>query len=56
VVLVTVADALDDDVVAEGFVSKPFLGRQLLAEIFRLVPCPDRAVSRPGQYQAPDQV
>ncbi len=38
VVLVTVADALTDDIVAEGFVSKPFLGRRLLAEVRRLVP------------------
>jgi DNA-binding response OmpR family regulator len=38
VVLVTVADALTDDLVAEGFVSKPFLGRRLLAEVRRLAP------------------
>jgi DNA-binding response OmpR family regulator len=38
VVLVTVADALADDLVAEGLVSKPFLGRRLLAEVRRLVP------------------
>ena len=38
VVLVTVADRLAKDIVAEGLVSKPFLGRQLLAEVRRLVP------------------
>ena len=38
VVLVTVADALVDGLVADGFVSKPFLGRRLLAEVRRLVP------------------
>ena len=38
VVLVTVADALTDGMAAEGFVSKPFLGRRLLAEVRRLVP------------------
>ena len=56
VVLVTVADGLATDIVAEGLVSKPFLGRQLLAEVRRLVPCPDRAASRPEQCQAPGQV
>ena len=55
VVLVTVADGLATDIVAEGLVSKPFLGRQLLAEVRRLVPCPDRAASSPEQYQAPGQ-
>ena len=43
-VLVTVADELADDIAAEGFVSKPFLGRRLLAEVRRLVPCPDRKI------------
>ena len=43
VVLVTVADDLVDDLAADGLVSKPFLGRRLLAEVRRLVPCPDRA-------------
>jgi len=38
VVLVTVADTLVDGLVADGFVSKPFLGRRLLAEVRRLVP------------------
>jgi CheY-like chemotaxis protein len=38
VVLVTVADDLINDLVAEGHVSKPFLGRRLLAEVRRLVP------------------
>ena len=38
VVLVTVADALAKEIVAEGLVSKPFLGRHLLAEVRRLVP------------------
>jgi DNA-binding response OmpR family regulator len=49
VVLVTVADDLISDLVAEGHVSKPFLGRRLLAEVRRLVPWPERAVSSPGQ-------
>ena len=49
VVLVTVADDLISDLVADGHVSKPFLGRRLLAEVRRLVPGPDRAVSSPGQ-------
>ena len=38
VVLVTVAEALTHDIVAEGLVSKPFMGRRLLAEVRRLVP------------------
>ena len=38
VVLVTILDAPSHDLVAEGFVSKPFLGRRLLAEVRRLVP------------------
>jgi hypothetical protein len=38
VVLVTSADALADGIPAEGFVSKPFLGRRLLAEVLRLIP------------------
>ena len=38
VVLVTVADTLVNGLVADGFVSKPFLGRRLLAEVRRLVP------------------
>ena len=38
VVLVTVADALAGDLVAEGLVTKPFLGRRLLAEVRRLAP------------------
>jgi len=38
VVLVTVADTLVDGLVADGFVSKPFLGRRLLAEVRRLAP------------------
>jgi DNA-binding response OmpR family regulator len=38
VVLVTLADLLADGVPAEGFVSKPFQGRQLLAEVRRLIP------------------
>ncbi len=38
VLLVTVADSLTDDLAAEGVVSKPFLGRRLLAEVRRLVP------------------
>ena len=38
VLLVTVADELVSDHVAEGYVSKPFLGRQLVAEVRRLVP------------------
>ena len=37
VVLVTVADALASDMDAEGLVSKPFVGRRLLAEVRRLV-------------------
>ena len=37
VVLVTVADALAGDMDAEGLVSKPFVGRRLLAEVRRLV-------------------
>jgi DNA-binding response OmpR family regulator len=49
VVLVTVADELLSDLVADGYVSKPFLARRLLAEVRRLAPCPDRAVSSPGQ-------
>jgi DNA-binding response OmpR family regulator len=49
VVLVTVADDLISELVAEGHVSKPFLGRRLLAEVRRLVPCPDRALSSPKQ-------
>ena len=40
VVLVTVADELAGDMDAEGFVSKPFVGRRLLAEVRRLVPLP----------------
>jgi CheY-like chemotaxis protein len=51
VVLVTVADGLATDMPAEGLVSKPFLGRRLLAEVRRLVPCPE-AVPSPGQVQA----
>ena len=38
VVLVTVADELAGDLDAEGLVSKPFVGRRLLAEVRRLVP------------------
>ena len=38
VILVTVADLLTDGIPAEGFVSKPFPGRRLLAEVRRLVP------------------
>ena len=38
VVLVTVADELAGDMDAEGLVSKPFLGRRLLAEVRRLAP------------------
>ena len=38
VVLVTVADGLATDIVAEGLVSKPFLGRRLLAEVRRIAP------------------
>jgi len=38
VVLVTVVDALSDEMAAEGYVSKPFLGRRLLAEVSRLMP------------------
>jgi DNA-binding response OmpR family regulator len=49
VVLVTIVDAPIHDMAAEGFVSKPFLGRRLLAEVRRLLPCPDPAVSTPGQ-------
>ena len=56
VVLVTVADALTDGIPAEGFVSKPFPGRRLLAEVRRLVPCPAREPSlssiKPEQHQA----
>ena len=37
VLLVTVADELAGDMDAEGFVSKPFVGRRLLAEVRRLV-------------------
>jgi DNA-binding response OmpR family regulator len=37
VVLVTVADELAGDMDAEGLVSKPFVGRRLLAEVRRLV-------------------
>jgi CheY-like chemotaxis protein len=49
VVLVTVVDRPTHDLATEGFVSKPFLGRRLLAEVRGLVPCPDRAVSSSGQ-------
>jgi DNA-binding response OmpR family regulator len=49
VVLVTVVDGPTHHLAAEGFVSKPFMGRQLLTEVRRLVPCPARAVSSPGQ-------
>jgi DNA-binding response OmpR family regulator len=38
VLLVTVADSTIDDLAADGVVSKPFLGRRLLAEVRRLVP------------------
>jgi DNA-binding response OmpR family regulator len=38
VVLVTVVDSPTHDLAADGFVSKPFLGRRLLAEVRRLVP------------------
>lgn len=38
VVLVTVVDELTHETVAEGYVSKPFLGRRLLAEVRRLIP------------------
>jgi CheY-like chemotaxis protein len=38
VVLVTVVDSPTPDLAADGFVSKPFLGRRLLAEVRRLVP------------------
>jgi len=38
VLLVTVADSLTDGLAAEGVVSKPFLGRRLLAEVRRLAP------------------
>jgi two-component system alkaline phosphatase synthesis response regulator PhoP len=40
VVLVTVADELAGEMDAEGYVSKPFVGRRLLAEVRRLVPLP----------------
>lgn len=39
VVLVTVVDR-PDEVSADGYVSKPFLGRRLLAEVRRLIPAP----------------
>ena len=38
VVLVTVVDELSDAMAAQGYVSKPFLGRRLLAEVSRLMP------------------
>lgn len=38
VVLVTVVDGLTDQIAADGYVSKPFLGRRLLAEVRRLMP------------------
>jgi DNA-binding response OmpR family regulator len=38
VVLVTVVDELSDEMAADGYVSKPFLGRRLLAEVSRLMP------------------
>ena len=38
VVLVTVVDEMSDDLAADGYVSKPFLGRRLLAEVRRLIP------------------
>jgi putative two-component system response regulator len=38
VVLVTVVDAPTHELATEGFVSKPFLGRRLLAEVRQLVP------------------
>ena len=38
VLLVTVVDELSDDMAADGYVSKPFLGRRLLAEVRRLLP------------------
>jgi CheY-like chemotaxis protein len=38
VVLVTVVDELSEGMAAEGYVSKPFLGRRLLAEVSRLMP------------------
>jgi len=40
VVLVTVVDNPADELIAEGYVSKPFLSRRLLAEVRRLVPQP----------------
>ena len=49
VVLVTVVDMQIDDLEADGFVSKPFLGRRLLAEVRRLVPV---AVPGPAQNQS----
>jgi DNA-binding response OmpR family regulator len=38
VLMVTVADSLIGDLGADGVVSKPFLGRRLLAEVRRLLP------------------
>jgi putative two-component system response regulator len=38
VVVVTVVDGLTDEICADGYVSKPFLGRRLLAEVRRLIP------------------
>jgi CheY-like chemotaxis protein len=38
VVLVTVVDGLPEGVAADGYVSKPFLSRQLLGEVRRFIP------------------
>jgi putative two-component system response regulator len=38
VILVTVVDTRADEIGADGYVSKPFLARRLLAEVRRLIP------------------